>query len=648
MFAFSRARTLVAAVVVAVLVLCVGISPALANGDAPEGLAGLVKTEQSPLAAARVYAYQVADLSLTRATTDTDGKFLFRSLPAGVYKIIAHKTGFIPAIVLVTRAAQSASDFLEFQLVSEAQLALQDGDDFWSVRRKIPGDVLRSIELAEATDVEVPIDGIANLSLETRIASVDAGEIGSLRRSDSRLGLSAPIGHSRLTLEGRFEDLGQGSGFASAAPAVQGKTTSLTASLETSNGARIDFASTQHSFSLGQHTAGTPASFDSPVTFESYRAGWSKQLDDRSRAELSLVLLEQENFHTQGLLAPSSIPTSSASMRLGGTYSRAVGASFGFRGGLHYEQLTQRMTGTALPDARLAGAVVPGYVQLARERIDAYGVATTRLSPGILVEYGLYSTMRDGGFSMSPHGSLLVNVGSKWQADAVVREQIVRGAEQGFSLAYYRGGETSQNVDRHYYRLGFKRKISAAESFRIGAVHREISDTLRMFFNDDFFNQVESLYLVRGDQLPELEIALSRKLGRRIFTTLQTQYGAGGGGGVVTEGNNGPQSSFENRVRYLVTSLDTQFQRTATGLFLAFHRIEQSLDPLSGNLLAPEAGLDRLQMRVTQELGFLVDLGSEWAVLLNVELSRGQSPFTSDSDDGEIRSEIAGGIAVKF
>ena len=53
-------------------------------------------------------------------------------------------------------------------------------------------------------------------------------------------------------------------------------------------------------------------------------------------------------------------------------------------------------------------------------------------------------------------------------------------------------------------------------------------------------------------------------------------------------------------------------------------------------------------MRVTQELGFLVDLGTEWAVLLNVEVSRGQSPFTSDYNDGELRSEIAGGIAVKF
>ena len=43
------------------------------------------------------------------------------------------------------------------------------------------------------------------------------------------------------------------------------------------------------------------------------------------------------------------------------------------------------------------------------------------------MEYGLYSTMSDGSFSMSPHGGLVLDVGSNWQADAVIRKQIVSG-----------------------------------------------------------------------------------------------------------------------------------------------------------------------------------------------------------------------------
>ena len=74
----------------------------------------------------------------------------------------------------------------------------------------------------------------------------------------------------------------------------------------------------------------------------------------------------------------------------------------------------------------------------------------------------------------------------------------------------------------------------------------------------------------------------------------------------------------------------------------------QSLDPLAGQEFGRETGLERLQVRVTQELGFLVDLGTEWAVLLNVELTRGATPFSKTIDPDELRSQIAGGIAVKF
>src|SRR5262245_16156627 len=79
-------------------------------------LTGRVTAPSDKLGAARVYAYQVADTSLRRVTTDEDGRFRFESLPAGVYKIIAHKIGFLPVIVMLTRASADAHQFLEMQL----------------------------------------------------------------------------------------------------------------------------------------------------------------------------------------------------------------------------------------------------------------------------------------------------------------------------------------------------------------------------------------------------------------------------------------------------------------------------------------------------------------------------------------------------
>jgi hypothetical protein len=104
-------------------------------------------------------------------------------------------------------------------------------------------------------------------------------------------------------------------------------------------------------------------------------------------------------------------------------------------------------------------------------------------------------------------------------------------------------------------------------------------------------------------------------------------------------------------VSYLVTSLDTRFQTTSTGLYLAFHQLRQGLESLSdpAGAAPAEVEVERLQVMVTQDLAFLHELAADWALKINMELSRGSSPYASASneDDG-IRKRLLGGIAVSF
>src|ERR1700688_2999649 len=155
--------------------------PAPASASRPAsgggvGLAGRVTGNASPLAAAGVYAYQLADLALFKVMTDPQGNFLFRDLPAGLYKIIAHKPGFLPVVMMVTRDNAKASQFLELQLPprgtqatpttqttgthsafpstpasgpAPAPAAPAADTDFWALRASIPADVLRDIESSD-------------------------------------------------------------------------------------------------------------------------------------------------------------------------------------------------------------------------------------------------------------------------------------------------------------------------------------------------------------------------------------------------------------------------------------------------------------------------------------------------------------------
>ncbi len=100
------------------LLLAGAASAAAAEPARQAAVAGRVVGKTAPLSAAGVYAYQLADLSLRKVTTDAQGNFLFRDLPAGLYKVIAHKAGFLPAVVLLTRTTAQTYQFVELNLAA--------------------------------------------------------------------------------------------------------------------------------------------------------------------------------------------------------------------------------------------------------------------------------------------------------------------------------------------------------------------------------------------------------------------------------------------------------------------------------------------------------------------------------------------------
>jgi hypothetical protein len=151
---------------------------------------------------------------------------------------------------------------------------------------------------------------------------------------------------------------------------------------------------------------------------------------------------------------------------------------------------------------------------------------------------------------------------------------------------------------------------------------------------------------VRGDKLPEVRLGFSRKISPRVVTTLDSSVAAGGGG-TLFAANGQP---YENQVRYMVTSLDTQLLSSSTGIFVAFHHLEQQLDSINApGRTDAQMELERLQLILNQNLNVLLDLASDWTVQLNMELSRGGT-LTSGApvSDDRVRHRLLGGIAVKF
>lgn len=610
------------------------------------GVGGQVLGEAAPLPAAGVYAYQLADLSVRKVLTDAKGNFLFQDLPAGLYKIIAHKPGFIPVVVMLTRTAAQNYQFVELQLTERplGPANAKDGEDFWSVRSRIPGDVLRDIEdgdrVEETRLVQLYPMGsgsgqrldLAKTGFRTEMQAmtgVDQIAVpGDGQVSGAGLGIRGMVGDVQVGLRGNFWSL-SGDPASIGGPGTGGEASAVSLDVRHGNSSHVTVSG------LTNRLVGRGEGREmEPVDFEHYKVNWSQEVGEKGRSEVSAQYTAENNYHRQGPVSPLAIPEASQTFWVEGAYTTALGDRNMLQTGLRYRERQFGLSASLRPDELPVS-----------ESIDAFSRGGVRVRPAVLLEYGLYSTLSDGSLSLMPQGGIVLQLGSNWQVQGNASRRVYE--DQHFDLDFlpslFEESDLCEQGSSACYQVGLSRQLGEDQSLSFSATHREIGETLRLYFSNDLFDRDESLYLVQGDELPEMRVELTKKLSPQVLTKLESSVATGGGGTFVAA----DRRAYENQIRYMVTSLDTQFLGSSTGVFVAFHHLSQELQPLDRLGPATQVDLERLRLQLTQDLGFLMDLTADWAVQLNMELSRGASSDLASKED-ELRRRLMGGIAVKF
>jgi hypothetical protein len=596
------------------------------------GVAGRVLGDKAPLVAAGVYAYQLADLTLHKVVTDGQGNFLFQNLPVGLYKIVAHKPGFVPIVVMLTRTRAQAYQFLEVELAQRQVGQTPEQDDYWAIRARIPSDVLHEIDRDEiqlASFSPSPSGSLpGNFHTEMQaISGVDDIAGGDGQVSGAGLGIEGTLGSTKVELRGQFRQLNAAPLGVSGGAGGGGQASSLSL-VAGGGGSRISVMSRNDRMALRDS--------DSPVDFEQHQVNWSQDIGENGRSDFVALYTAENNFHRQGLGDPLEIPEASQSWRIEGAYTTALGDRGSLQAGLRYRE---RQFG--LSDVERPGKA---FEKPTLSSVDLFSRGGVSLQPSFVIQYGLYSTLSDGSLSLMPQGGFVLQLDPKWQVEASASQRVYQdAAAPDFLPSLFEQNDLCEQGSESCYEVRFSRAAGEDNSFSVGAVHRVVGDTLRLYFSEDFFDRLQSLYLVRGDEIPEVKMSLNRRLSPRVTTTWETSVAAGGGGMFVAPTG----QPFENQVRYLITSLDTQFQRTSTGVYVSFHHLSQQLDPAAGTSGPSVARIEseRLRFMLSQDLSFLLDLAADWAVQLNMELSRGATP--TEAQD-HLRHRFLGGIAVKF
>src|SRR3954463_582731 len=620
---------------------------AVARAQRLPGVGGLVRGESSPLSAAHVYAYQITDLSLRKVLTDAQGNFLFQDLPAGFYKIIAHKVGFVPRMVLLAR--QKAQDYqrVEVDLPQRQAGQAEKEDDFWGLISQVPPDVLHEIQRAEVGDRilrltdfglgnQLPLTGSFAGEVRAQTGVDDSVAPGSSeQRSGAGFDIQGKLGEMQVGVQGRYFTL---SPVATFQPAGGGPGTGQTGSVA------VDFARGQNSrwslqSSNNRMIARNETGDYAPVDQQHVGLNWSQNVGENGHSELAAFYTSESNLHRQAAVVPLSIPDASRTLNFEWAYTENFSDRSSLQAGMRYRQ---REFGLGDTD-RANGKTGNGWQDFSN--IDLFSRGGLRVQPAVLMEYGLYSTLSDGTVALTPQGGVVLQLASDWQFEATAAHRIYRDQPlvPDFLPTLFEQRDLCEQGSASCYQMNLTHKVGNDDALTFGAAQREVGDTLRLYFSDDFFDRTESLYLVRGDKLPELRVGFQHKVSPKVKTKLDASM-ASGGGGLFLASDGLP---YQNKVRYLVTSLDTQFLGTSTGVFVAFHHLEQQLDPVGPGRPVSQMDFERLQLMVNQNLNVLLNLASQWAVQLNMELSRGLDPSTNVASD-TIRRRILGGIAVKF
>ena len=635
-------------------------------GDPTAGrLVGRVQTGKAALPAAHVYVYDVADSSKQQTTTDRFGRYAFQPLPAGIYRVIAHRPGYVPAVAELTRTTSESVQSLDFEL---GRRSVKDGkkddeEDFWSIRARIPSDVLRQIQIAEAIaddrdwGLETAIQRERfEAELRTLSGIEDAGDGGALVLG-SQLDLRSRFGQTQLALRSNLREFKR-QAFRSTTAEGQPLGDSKAFALDVNHrGSNIQFTSQRHRFQGAQagswddwDPAGIAGLESYGVRVEQAAGAGDTHFEARYTADNNFhhgfgdLYAGPSGVHSQALAAIDS-PISSTTLEFRGAYERQLTATTSLETGISYRERQ------AYGNGRLSSWGDDSY-----QRFDVFGQGDWEIQPTVILEYGMFSTLSDGSLSFTPQAGFVVELGSRWLAQIAASQRVDSEPLlfRDFLPVQYQDDETCSTTYEHCYRVKLSRRLGASDQDHrvdLGVNRRQFADNARLYFSRDVFDRLESLLLVEGDQVEEFQFGLQQRLGEKILTRVSSSAAAGGGGLLRTADGDG---SLRNEVRYLVASADTQFERSSTGVLIAYRWVEQELTPLIHDPadFRPAGAdtvlsLERIRIALTQDLPWVIGL-QNWALQLEMQLSRGHVPIDSTQDPDQLRRRVLAGIAVRF
>lgn len=581
------------AVVAAVLVIA---APARSETPLPAALQvlGTVTNAARPVANALVIALNLQDLASTQTWTSLDGSFTLPALRTGVYRIIAVKQGFAPAITTVIPTQVSHRIALRLDTEKEARRK-GTNQEIWELRGSLPADVLRDLEFAlqptEVASYEVPRFRGEMLSLT---GVTDTPESPAF--AQTALGVQGRIGDGwQVGIRGNLQRFGDPTESASLdSPAAESSVMSMEIRSSATRSYRV--ASTRSSWMYVDPVGGEQQADVRAHNFE-----WQQ-----GDARVQVRYFEQDNLFRDVALGSNVIEVA-GNVPIVQTRRNDIAVSL---------RVTQESVDNRSRALRVA---------------DVSANGTIFAAPSVTLHYGMASRIGLDGQEWAPR------TGAEWKLTkntSVIGSALYKVVDRDASpyampsLVFW--SEDTHVLPRYAYTIGFVSGREGENRFSAIATVSAVDDPLRVVFADEDSQFWDGLYVDSGDVRRDVRVAYRRQFGNRLAVDVSTTAGTA---------RRRDQSVAHDKV-YVAGDLQSTFNPTRTTLAVSYREIQQPGDERSEDYRS-----ERVNLRMAQSLYLPVDL----KLLLGLELARAEnSPYVIDLNADGTSKKYIGGLALNF
>jgi len=589
-----------------VAALAAVFAAAVATPAAPADLAllqifGNVREAARPVANALIIALNLNSFETTQTWSSSDGKFSLPPLRSGVYKVIAVKSGFAPAIATIVPTNKSERR-VTLRLETENKSKTRN-DEVWEIRGSLPPDVLREIDNvlaspAQSASYDVPRLKGQMMSMTGMSATQSAV---SPAFAQTGIGVQSRIGDSwQIGIRGdmqRFDDPTDPQTFG--APVAQSNAMSMEVRPAATDS--VKFASTRATWRYNN----TVGDDEGPADLRSHNIEW-----EHGAATVQVHYFAHDNFFRPAF--GSDVIEVAGDTPILQTQHSDIGVSLRVR--------QESVRANSADVMRTANIAANGSLEVAS---------------ALTVHYGMASRLGYDRTEWAP------TTGAEWKltrSTALIGSATYKVLDSSPSAALLPSlvewSDVGQVLPRYSYSVGI---VSARDEHnRISAIATvSAADApLRVLISDGTQQFWDTLVVDTGDVRRDIRLAYRHDFGPRFAIDIAT-----------TAGTATPREfSTESQQKVYVTGdLQTIFAPTRTTLAVSYRGIQQ---PQQTGAIPYRSS--RVNVRFAQSLYLPIDVN----LLIGIELVKAEnSPFLLDTllpEDSTGTKKYIAGLAVNF